>query len=109
MTAGNPEPSPAALPFGGRPAESPAAPPAVPLKGWSWMTGGMLALVLGILWTSQGLDLAEANDSVMSGKTIFAVAGVVLAVAGLALIVVGARIRGRFRRELLAAEQNAPS
>ncbi|BCJ55643.1 hypothetical protein Asp14428_71180 [Actinoplanes sp. NBRC 14428] len=85
-------------------------PPAaedVPLRGWPWMTGGMLALVLGVLWTAQGLDLIE--DSVMSGVTAFAVAGPVLAVAGLALMVTGVRVRAAFKRRQLAAAPEHPA
>ncbi|MEV4638928.1 hypothetical protein AB0J80_16400 [Actinoplanes sp. NPDC049548] len=75
----------------------------VPLKGWPWLTGGMLALVIGVLWTVQGLDLV--HDSIMSGVTAFAVAGPVLAAAGLCSIVIGVRVRARFKRAL-AARQN---
>ncbi|MEV4707456.1 hypothetical protein [Actinoplanes sp. NPDC049316] len=61
------------------------------------MTAGMLGLVLGVLWTAQGLDLV--HDSIMSGVTAFAVVGPVLAVAGLALIVTGVRIRARSKQQ----------
>ncbi|WP_306206623.1 hypothetical protein [Actinoplanes sp. RD1] len=77
----------------------------VPLKGWSWLTAGMLALVAGVLWTAQGLDVIE--DSLLSGQAALTVAGQVVAVAGLALIVVGVRVRARFKRELTAADQAA--
>ena len=66
------------------------------LTGWPWLTGGLLALVLGVLWTAQGLDLVE--DSIMSGVTAFAVVGPVLAVAGVALMVVGVRVRARSKQ-----------
>jgi hypothetical protein len=66
------------------------------MKGWPWLTGGALALVIGVLWTAQGLDLL--GGSVMSGVTIWAVIGPVVAVAGLALIVVGVRARARSKQ-----------
>ena len=88
--------------------QGPATPDeGVPLKGWLWLTGGMLALVLGVLWTAQGLDLV--HDSIMSGVTAFAVVGPILAVAGLGLIVVGVRVRARFKRRLAARSDNPPS
>ncbi|MFI5937190.1 hypothetical protein [Actinoplanes sp. NPDC051494] len=82
------------------PATAPARAEAVLLKGWPWMTGGMLALVIGGLWTAQGLDLV--HDSIMSGVTAFALIGPVVAIAGLALIVMGVRSRGRYKRDLAA-------
>jgi hypothetical protein len=67
------------------------------MKGWPWLTLGLLAVVLGVLWTAQGLDLL--GGSVMSGVTIWAVIGPVVAVAGLVLIVLGVRIRARSKRQ----------
>ena len=61
-------------------------------SSWPWLTGGLLAVVLGTLWTLQGLDLL--GGSVMSGVTIWAIIGPIVAVAGLALIVIGVRKRG---------------
>ncbi len=63
------------------------------LAGWTPMVAGLLAVVLGGLWTLQGLDLV--GGSVMSGVSLWAVIGPVVAVAGLALIVYGVRRRGR--------------
>ena len=60
-------------------------------SSWLWLTGGLLALVLGALWTLQGLDLL--GGSVMSGVTLWAVIGPVVAVAGLILIILGVRKR----------------
>jgi hypothetical protein len=60
------------------------------------MTLGVLAVVLGGLWTLQGLDVL--GGSVMSGVSIWAVIGPVVAVAGLVLIVLGVRRRGRAKR-----------
>ena len=60
-------------------------------SSWLWLTGGLLAVVLGGLWTLQGLNLLDG--SVMSGVTVWAIIGPIVAVAGLALIVVGVRKR----------------
>jgi len=66
------------------------------MKGWPWLTLGLLAVVLGVLWTAQGLDLL--GGSVMSGVTIWAVIGPVVTLAGLVLIVLGVRIRARSKQ-----------
>jgi hypothetical protein len=68
-----------------------------PMKGWPWLTAGLLGVVLGVLWTAQGLDLI--GGSVMSGVTIWAVIGPIVAVAGLVLIVLGVRIRARSKSQ----------
>jgi len=60
-------------------------------SSWPWLTGGLLALVLGALWTLQGLNLL--GGSVMSGVTLWAIIGPVVAVAGLILIIIGVRKR----------------
>ena len=73
------------------------------LVGWTPMVVGLLAVVLGALWTLQGLDVV--GGSVMSGVSVWAIIGPVVAVAGLVLIVVGVRRRTRAK----LAEQQAPS
>ena len=60
-------------------------------SSWPWLTGGLLALVLGALWTLQGLNLL--GGSVMSGVTLWAIIGPVVAAAGLILIIIGVRKR----------------
>jgi type VI protein secretion system component VasK len=75
----------------------------VALKGWTLMTLGVLAVVLGGLWTLQGLDLV--GGSVMSGVSLWAVIGPVVAVAGLVLIVLGVRRRGRAKRQQQQQQQ----
>jgi hypothetical protein len=62
-------------------------------SSWPWLTGGLLAVVLGGLWTLQGLNLV--GGSVMSGVTMWAIIGPIVAIAGLILIVIGVRKRGR--------------
>jgi hypothetical protein len=66
------------------------------LKGWLPMVLGLLAVVLGAVWTLQGLNVID--DSKMSDVTAFAIIGPILAVVGLVLIVVGMRIRTRSKR-----------
>ena len=67
------------------------------MKGWLPMVLGLLALVLGGVWTLQGLNVL--SDSTMSGVTAFAIIGPILAIIGLVLIVVGMRIRNRSKRQ----------
>ena len=67
------------------------------MKGWLWLTLGLLGVVLGVLWTAQGLDLL--GGSVMSGVTIWAVIGPIVAVGGLVLIVLGIRVRARSKQQ----------
>jgi hypothetical protein len=62
------------------------------------MSLGVLGMVLGGLWTLQGLDVL--TDSRMSGVQIWAVVGPVVAVAGLILVVVGERVRARAKKQV---------
>jgi uncharacterized membrane protein HdeD (DUF308 family) len=62
-------------------------------SSWPWLTGGLLAFVLGTLWTLQGLNLL--TDSAMSGVAIWAIVGPIVAIAGLLLIIIGVRKRNR--------------
>ena len=64
------------------------------MKGWLPFAGGLLAIVLGAVWTVQGLGLVESG-SVMDGVTFWAFVGPVVAVVGLVLIVLAMRARGR--------------
>ncbi len=65
------------------------------MKGWVPLTLGLLAVVVGAVWTLQGLGYV--GGSVMSGVTLWAVVGPIVAVVGLVLIVVGLRARNRGR------------
>jgi hypothetical protein len=67
------------------------------MKGWPWLTLGLLGVVLGALWTAQGLDLV--GGSVMSGVAIWAIIGPIVALVGLVLIVLGVRIRARSKQQ----------
>ena len=56
---------------------------------------GVAAALAGLVWTLQGLGYV--GGSFMSGATVWAVIGPLVALAGLALIVVGVRSRRRAR------------
>jgi len=57
--------------------------------------GGLVALV-GIVWTLQGLGYI--GGSFMSGATLWAIIGPIVALAGLAIVALGLRGRRRVRR-----------
>ena len=70
------------------------------LKGWLPMVLGLLGVVLGAVWTLQGLSVL--NDSMMSGVRIWSIIGPIVVLFGLILIVVGLRSRNRAKRAELA-------
>ena len=72
----------------------PAPPPR--LRGWLPMALGVLGIVLGGLWTLQGLNVL--TDSRMSGVRLWAQIGPAVAGAGLILVVLGVWLRARSKR-----------
>jgi hypothetical protein len=62
------------------------------MKRWVLMIVGVVLVLLGLVWTGQGLDLFHQTGG-MNGHKIFAVIGIVVAVVGLVLVVAGARSR----------------
>jgi len=56
---------------------------------------GLAAALAGLVWTLQGLGYV--GGSFMSGATVWAVIGPIVALAGLALITLGLRSRRRVR------------
>lgn len=54
-----------------------------------WLIVGILVFLMGALWTLQGLDLV--GGSPMSGVTLWAVVGPIVAVIGLVLAGFGLR------------------
>jgi hypothetical protein len=52
---------------------------------------GVVLVLIGVLWTLQGLDVIGGSG--MSGKTLWAVIGPIVALAGLGLVVTGIRRR----------------
>ncbi|OLB75134.1 MAG: hypothetical protein AUI14_21800 [Actinobacteria bacterium 13_2_20CM_2_71_6] len=59
------------------------------MRSWLWIVIGALIVVVGGVWTFQGLGVI--GGSVMSGQTLWAVIGPIVAVAGLVLIGYGTR------------------
>jgi hypothetical protein len=69
------------------------------------MSLGVLLMVLGGVWTLQGLNVL--TDAQMSGQDLWAKIGPGVAVAGLILVVVGVRLRSWAKRRA-AAEVTHP-
>jgi hypothetical protein len=61
---------------------------------WAWLILGVLAILVGAVWTLQGLNVLKG--SVMSGGTMWTIIGIIVAVVGLALVGIGAGV-GRKR------------
>jgi hypothetical protein len=59
------------------------------------VVAGLVATLAGLVWTLQGLGYV--GGSFMSGATVWALIGPIVALAGLALITVGLRRRRRTR------------
>jgi len=66
------------------------------MKGWLLMTLGTLGVVLGAVWTLQGLNILR--DSMMSDVRIWALIGPIVAFVGLVLVIVGVSVRSRAKR-----------
>ena len=58
---------------------------------WVLIIVGIIGLLLGALWTLQGLDII--GGSAMSGNSMWAIIGPIVAVVGILLLLVGARRR----------------
>jgi hypothetical protein len=58
---------------------------------WVLLVVGIVLVLLGALWTLQGLDVL--GGSAMSGVTLWAIVGPIVAIVGLVLVIVGARRR----------------
>jgi LPXTG-motif cell wall-anchored protein len=59
---------------------------------WVWLIVGVLLVLLGGLWTLQGLNLLGQTGG-MNGQGIWAVIGLIVVVVGLVLAGVGLRRR----------------
>ncbi len=59
------------------------------------MVVGSLMLVLGLVWTLQGLNVL--GGSAMTGQTVWVVVGPIVAIAGVVIVGLGVR-RGTARR-----------
>jgi len=62
---------------------------------WVLLVGGVLFVLMGVVWTLQGVDVL--GGSVMSGEPMWAVIGPIVVVAGLVLLGLGLRRRGSSR------------
>jgi len=58
--------------------------------GWR-VPVGLVLVLLGSVWAAQGVGWLQGSP--MTGETLWAVVGPVVALAGVALVVVGARRR----------------
>ncbi|MEV4389274.1 hypothetical protein AB0J68_26760 [Micromonospora sp. NPDC049580] len=63
------------------------------MRGWLTLTLGLLAVVIGAVWTVQGLGYV--SGSAMTDERIWAVIGPIVALAGLVVIWLGLRSRRR--------------
>ncbi len=63
------------------------------MRGWFRLTVGLLAVVLGALWTVQGLGYVAG--SVMTGRRVWAVIGPIVVLIGLVALWYGMRARRR--------------
>ncbi|MEU3453628.1 hypothetical protein ABZ671_08495 [Micromonospora sp. NPDC006766] len=61
------------------------------MRGWFRLALGLLAVVLGALWTVQGLG--HAGGSAMTGQRIWAFVGPVVVLIGLVTLYYGIRAR----------------
>lgn len=53
---------------------------------------GVLLVLMGVIWTLQGLDIIKGS-ALMSGKTLWAVIGSIVAILGALLVARGLRAR----------------
>ncbi len=66
------------------------------MRSWKLVAAGAVLVVAGVIWALQGFGVI--GGSFMSGNSVWAVIGPVVAVAGLALALAGAGSRQRSRR-----------
>jgi hypothetical protein len=59
------------------------------MKGWVSVVIGVLLVLAGTVWALQGLDVL--GGSAMSGNSMWAIIGPIVAVAGLVLLILGSR------------------
>jgi hypothetical protein len=63
------------------------------MKSWLLLLLGVVIAVVGVVWALQGFDVI--GGSPMSGVTLWAVVGPIVAVVGLALVALGLRTARR--------------
>lgn len=59
------------------------------MRRWAMVAGGVLLLLLGLVWTLQGVGVL--GGSPMTGVTLWALIGPVVGIAGLLVIALGLR------------------
>ncbi|MCX4099056.1 LPXTG cell wall anchor domain-containing protein [Nocardia sp. alder85J] len=59
---------------------------------WVWLVVGVVLVLLGALWTCQGLNLLGQTGG-MNGQSIWAVIGLIVVVVGLVVAFAGRRRR----------------
>ncbi|MFG3554613.1 hypothetical protein ACGGAQ_09495 [Micromonospora sp. NPDC047557] len=63
------------------------------MRGWLTLTLGLLAVVIGAVWTVQGLGYV--SGSAMTDERVWAVIGPIVTLAGLVVLWLGLRSRRR--------------
>ncbi|MEV4825208.1 hypothetical protein [Micromonospora sp. NPDC049274] len=63
------------------------------MRGWLTLTLGLLAVVIGAVWTVQGLGYV--SGSAMTDERIWAVIGPIVALVGVVVLWLGLRSRRR--------------
>ena len=66
------------------------------MRGWFRLTLGLLAVVVGLVWTLQGMG--TLRGSAMSGDDAWTIIGPIVVVIGLVLLALGLRARNRAKR-----------
>jgi uncharacterized membrane protein YidH (DUF202 family) len=66
------------------------------VRGWFRLTLGLLAVVVGLVWTLQGMG--TLRGSAMSGDDAWTIIGPIVVVIGLVLLALGLRARSRAKR-----------
>jgi hypothetical protein len=62
---------------------------------WPWLVVGVVLILVGLVWTLQGLDVLRG--SAMSGSTLWGVVGPIVLVVGIVLVVYAIVIARRRR------------
>jgi hypothetical protein len=58
-------------------------------KKWLLSVGGVVLIIAGVLWSLQGFDVI--GGSFMSGNSVWAIIGPVIAIIGIGMAVIGLR------------------
>lgn len=62
-------------------------------RGLGWLIVGIVLVLIGGLWTLQGTGVI--GGSAMSGSTLWAIVGPIVAIVGIVLLVIWGRRHGR--------------